>query len=299
MNEGHIPRLSVGLPVFNGECFIEQTIDSILDQSYRDFELVISDNCSTDRTREICEAYAQHDARIRYHRNSSNIGGPGNYNTVFRLSRGELFKWASSSDICGPDLFAKCIAALDSDPGAVLAFPKTRLFETSIETYTDYDDRMNLSQTSATARMNALLENLRLNNVMNGVIRRSVLLRTKLHRSFLSSDGILLAELLLRGRFTPVDGVYFYRRMTPEATVNLRSEDGLLQFWAPGRRTALRFQHWQYLIALAESVLRAHPGVKETTLATLSVMRRFVWKRRELLHELFEFGSLQSRVRAP
>src|SRR5688500_410636 len=82
------PRVSIGIPVFNGERFLAETIDSILTQTFEDYEIIISDNASTDRTQEICLLYASRDQRIRYYRNESNLGGSENYNRVFRLSRG-------------------------------------------------------------------------------------------------------------------------------------------------------------------------------------------------------------------
>src|SRR4030095_3279504 len=93
------PRLSVGLPVHNGERFIREALDSLLDQDYRDFELIISDNASTDETGRICAEYAIRDSRIRYFRNSQNIGAARNYSRVFELSHGELFKWAAHDDV--------------------------------------------------------------------------------------------------------------------------------------------------------------------------------------------------------
>ena len=69
-----VPRLSIGLPVYNGENFLAESIESLLGQSYEDFELIISDNASTDGTEDICRSYAQQDSRIRYIRQPHNIG---------------------------------------------------------------------------------------------------------------------------------------------------------------------------------------------------------------------------------
>ena len=96
------PRVSVGIPVFNGERFLAETIESILAQTFKDFEIVISDNASTDRTEEICRSYAARDPRIRYNRNDTNRGAAWNHNRVFELARGEYFKWQSHDDFCAP-----------------------------------------------------------------------------------------------------------------------------------------------------------------------------------------------------
>src|SRR5436190_12174806 len=94
------PIVSIGLPVFNGERYLRQALDSLLGQDFQDFELIISDNASTDRTAEICRAYVAKDRRIRYYRNESNIGSAPNYRRVFELARGEFFKWCSHDDVC-------------------------------------------------------------------------------------------------------------------------------------------------------------------------------------------------------
>ena len=85
------PKVSVGLPVFNGKRFVAEAIESILAQTFDDLELVISDNASTDGTEEICRAYAEKDERVRYVLNSENLGAAYNYNQTFHLSSGTYF----------------------------------------------------------------------------------------------------------------------------------------------------------------------------------------------------------------
>ena len=115
------PRLSIGLPVYNGEEYLAESLDALLGQTYEDFELVISDNASTDATEDICRRYAALDPRIRYLRLPRNIGATPNHNRVFAESRGELFKWASHDDLYGRDLLRRCVEALDERPDVILA----------------------------------------------------------------------------------------------------------------------------------------------------------------------------------
>src|SRR4029077_6387743 len=115
------PRLSIGLPVYNSEIYVAQSIESLLGQTYEDFELIISDNASTDATPDICRGYAKHDSRVRYLRQPRNIGLAPNHNFVFSESRGELFKWAAADDLYGRDLLKFCVEALDEHPEVVLA----------------------------------------------------------------------------------------------------------------------------------------------------------------------------------
>ena len=115
------PRLSVGLPVYNGEKYLAESIESLLGQSYEDFELIISDNASTDSTADICRRYGKQDSRIRYIRQPRNIGLSPNHNFVVQQSRGEYFKWAAADDLYGRDLLKSCVDALDEDAEVVLA----------------------------------------------------------------------------------------------------------------------------------------------------------------------------------
>jgi len=116
-----VPRLGIGLPVGNGENYLSESLDALLGQSCTDFELIISDNASTDGTEDTCRQYLAQDRRIRYVRQPRNIGCTANHNLVVRHARGELFKWASHDDLYGRDLLRRCVEALDEHPDVVLA----------------------------------------------------------------------------------------------------------------------------------------------------------------------------------
>ena len=123
------PVMSVGLPVYNGERYLAETIDSLLEQTFCDFELIICDNASTDRTSEIARAYAANDSRVRYTRNARNVGVAANYQRALELSHGKYFRWAAATIYPLLELLATCIAILDRDPSVVLAYPKTTLID--------------------------------------------------------------------------------------------------------------------------------------------------------------------------
>ncbi|MBS0016773.1 MAG: glycosyltransferase family 2 protein, partial [Arthrospira sp. SH-MAG29] len=118
------PRVSIGLPVYNGENFIQETLDCLLSQTFDDFELIICDNASTDRTEEICRDYAARDKRIRYYRHPENLGAAKNYNRTFELSTAEYFKWAAHDDLYAPEFLERCVEALDTHPSTVLCYPQ-------------------------------------------------------------------------------------------------------------------------------------------------------------------------------
>lgn len=103
----NLPFVSIGMPVYNGADVIEQAIESVLSQSFRDFELIISDNASTDRTEEICRRYAAEDPRVCYVRQPQNIGAEKNFLFVIESARATFFMWAAADDIRCPEFVEK------------------------------------------------------------------------------------------------------------------------------------------------------------------------------------------------
>jgi len=209
-------RLSLGMPVFNGENYIRQAIDSLLSQTFSDFELIISDNGSTDRTEEICRAYAARDSRIHYYRNEENRGAAWNFNRVFELANGKYFKWVAHDDLHAPEFFSKCVEALDRDPSIVLAYTNTAKIDgegkllgslpTSI-----YD--LHADSFNACERFRYLICVWHACDPIFGVIRSDILKKTPLMRSFISADRMLLAQLALLGRFYEIQEFLFFWRL--------------------------------------------------------------------------------------
>src|SRR5882672_4922425 len=120
--ESQNPQVSVGLPVYNGERFLRQTLESIVVQTFSDIEVVISDNASTDTTEAICRELAARDIRIKYHRQQVNHGPFWNFSRVCRLSRGQYFLWMAYDDILLPTYIERCVGVLDKDPEVVLCY---------------------------------------------------------------------------------------------------------------------------------------------------------------------------------
>ena len=122
--------VSIGMPVHNGERFVRQALESILTQDYRNFELIISDNASTDTTSEICQRYADQDARIRYVRNETNVGASPNHKRVFEMRRGDYFKWAAHDDECLPTFLSRCMSVFGEAPqSVVLVYPQSFIID--------------------------------------------------------------------------------------------------------------------------------------------------------------------------
>jgi len=206
------PRVSIGLPVFNGEKYLEETLDSILAQEYTDFELIISDNASTDQTQQICSTYASRDGRIRYYRNEVNFGGSYNYNRVFKLSSGEYFKWAAHDDILAPDYLMKCINILDKEPCIILCHSKTSCIDEYGTIIGTYESGKSFDSQKSYERFGNLINFYSHRSQIFGVIRASTLRKTKLLKNHIGSDVNLLAEILLLGKIYIIPEYLFFLR---------------------------------------------------------------------------------------
>jgi glycosyltransferase involved in cell wall biosynthesis len=202
------------LPVYNGEEFLEQALDSILGQTFADFSLVVSDNASTDRTPEILEAYAARDDRITVLRADANRGAAWNYNRVFEGCATPYFKWAAADDLLAPTCVERLLDVLQAaPPSVVLAYPRTRVVDERGEPVGELvDDLATGPGASVTARFRKVVANVLWGNLVFALMRTEALKRTRLHGSFPSSDHVLLAELALIGSFVEVPELLFLRR---------------------------------------------------------------------------------------
>jgi glycosyltransferase involved in cell wall biosynthesis len=210
MNE-KAPTLSVGLAVYNGEKYLREAIESILTQTFADFELIISDNASSDGTQEICTEYASGDPRIRYHRNATNIGGANNENQTFRFSRGKYFRWAAHDDVCEPTLFEKTIDLLEENPDVVLCYCQSQAIDAEGKPL-GIKSWNKASAPEPYRRFAALIRYDHHCEATYGVVRSEVMRRTRLQLNYTDSDRTLLAELSLYGRFVEIPEPLFRKR---------------------------------------------------------------------------------------
>lgn len=277
--------VSVGMPVYNGERWITEAIDSVLAQTYSNLELLISDNASTDATERICREFAERDSRVRYHRNPRNIGLNDNYTRVFELASGKYFKWASSNDICAPRLIEACVGPLETDRDVVLCYSKTRILGGGSELGDAYEDDLG-SDAPPCERMKHLLENIRLNNAINGVIRAEPLRRTGLIGDYFSSDVVLLAELALHGRIVQVPEELFFRRMTPESSTKLKGEAERIAYYQPAQHRRMSFQHWKLYGGYLVAATRAPLSPNERLCTYIHFLRRALWDREGLMKDV-------------
>lgn len=217
----HGPRVSIGMPVFNGEKYLKEALDSILAQTYQDFELIISDNASTDRTQQICREYAAKDSRIHYYRNEKNLGAPRNHNRVFELSSGEYFKWAAHDDVHASEFLRKCVSVLDKDPSVVLCHSKTYRIDEHSHLVGNYDRMWRIGSWKPHERFRDLIRTRNPCWLLFGLGRASSYRKTRLYRNYVGADRNLLAEMGLMGRIFEIPEYLFFGRDHPDQYTNI------------------------------------------------------------------------------
>ncbi|BDE06287.1 glycosyl transferase [Vulcanimicrobium alpinum] len=279
------PLVSIGLPVYNGERFLREAIDSILAQTFTDFELIISDNASTDATNAICLEYAARDPRVRYVRNERNMGASYNYNRVTELSRGKYIRHAAYDDVLAPTNIERCVEVMEADDGISLCYPQMSRIDEHGRIIDTFTDSLDLPETDPVARWRRFHELCDADSMCDpvfGLFRGSVLKSTPVLGRFASADVILLAEVALRGRVHEVREVLFFERWFPGTSVNAnRTPDDRAAWFDPNARGRWENHcpHYRWLTEYIATIGRA-PLTAQQKLACLAVLAPWIWKNK-------------------
>jgi glycosyltransferase involved in cell wall biosynthesis len=283
-----VPMLSIGVPAYNSAPTLRRTLDCLLGQSFGDFELIVSDNASTDATWEILQEYARADARVVPLRQAQNIGANGNYTAVFRAARGRYFKWASSNDLCAPEFLARCVAHLEAHPEAVLVAPRTRLFESDPAQFTDYEGDLACTEPDAVDRFVKVLTGMKLNNVLNGVVRADALRRTRLIEHYVGADTVLVGHLALLGHVVLLPEAMFLRRMDRQTATQMMSDEALHRHHYPRRTARSLFPAWRVTAGWVRAVFAARLPLSSTLRALGWILRKIHWSLPALRRDIVE-----------
>lgn len=299
------PRVSIGLPVFNGAEFLRRAIESILGQDYRDIELIISDNASTDDTAPICREAAGRDPRVRYHRNDRNIGAAGNYNKVFELARGEYFKWAAHDDECHPAMIGRCVEFLDRVRTAAMVYPLGELIDERGNSLLRPLDRIESTDRRPHRRLARLLRSLNMCDPVFGLIRTECLRKTRLIGPFFGADYVLLGELAMLGEIRELDQVLFRLRAHPKRSMKANRGARARAAWydPSAARKWFVMPNWERMVwELLRSVRMAPLSPAEKLRCLLAVTGTHYWRRFKnaggrMKSRIREFCGLRSRAR--
>ncbi|MGH9112849.1 MAG: glycosyltransferase family 2 protein [Acidimicrobiales bacterium] len=265
------PLVTVGVPVYNGERYLARALDSLLAQTFDDFEIVICDNASQDSTPRICEAYAERDPRVVFHRNPDNIGLAGNYNRVFALARGDYFKWAAHDDWHSPQSLELTVKALEAHPAASLCATGVAIVDEDGTEVDRWAPTVDLLGPPAHQRMHRLLWSLGETHPMYGLLRSSALRQTRLMQSYVGSDRTMLSELSLLGPIVQIPDVVHYYTISATARRGYRPS----LTYDPANVARLPLRTWRLIVEHLRLIRRSGLSARDQLYLAGSVLGRF------------------------
>ena len=234
------PAVSIGLFVYNAERYLAGAISAFQAQTFGDFELIISDNASTDRTGAIARAFAATDTRIRYHRFAENRGAQANADNTLALARAPYFKWAAHDDICRPTFLAACLDVLERDPEVVVCHSQCLAIDANDRMIGSYPNEPEAMQGSPHERLRPLLSKTHFCIPIFGVMRTEFLRSTKGHGDWVGSDRNVLAEACLHGKLAQVPEPLFLRRYHAESSITKIPDERARIAWYDPRKAGTR-----------------------------------------------------------
>ncbi len=274
-------KVTLGLPIYNGENFLKETMDSLLGQTFSDFELLVSDNGSTDATEEIVRSYMAMDDRIQYFRLEKNLGASENHNRLVPMGSGEYFKWVAHDDIIAPTFLERCVDVLDEDPEVVLAYSRVKAIDPQGNVLFEYDAKPKLNSAVPHERLYECIIVPHAQSPVFGLMRREMLLNTKLLQPFSSSDRVLVGEITLHGRVFEIPEFLFFYRLHEEQSWQAYTNRFTREVWFyPDRENKLTLPHWRLLQEHFISVLRSplNPVGKIACMPTILWWIRRHWR---------------------
>jgi glycosyltransferase involved in cell wall biosynthesis len=288
--------------VYNGARFLQQTLDSLLGQTYSDFELIVSDNASTDGTGKICETFAARDGRVRYQRSPVNRGAAWNHNRLVELATGEYFKWAMADDLCKPDLVGRCVEVLDRRSDVVLACTRTQFIDEDGKPIRTLVPGWDLQSDEPHERLRSVIYagghwvNA---DALAGVVRRAALERTRLLPRYQGGDKRPLAELCLMGKFVEIPDYLYLRRIHPSASSHNNpafsgnrkaSVDWMIAFFQ-GSASEVALPTWSLYRDYLHIVRGSTLATRHKLAVLIALLKAGRWSSRMLLREALGFGG--------
>ena len=267
-----MPVISIGVPVYNEAAHLREALDSLLGQDFADVEVLISDNCSTDGTSDICSEYASTDRRVRYHRQDRLIGAGENFNSVVARATGDYFMWAAGHDLRHRAFLAKAHQVLRDDPAAVLCYSRTRWIGPNAEFLREQSDGIGTDELGTVSRFNTVIWRTVKCSPIYGLIRLPTLRRTHVFPKSFGGDLVLLAELACYGKFVELPDAMFMRRINrPDETAE---QQVARQFHATVLRDGPRrpqLPYWEMAVSFHRMVLQADLAIPTKLLLLASL----------------------------
>lgn len=274
------PLVSIGMPIYNCAHFLQDPLESLLAQDYENFELIISDNHSTDSTREICLDYLAKDKRIRYFRSEMNVGAIKNFNKVFELSQGEYFMWHAHDDLREPNYISSCLMMMEMNPNVILCCSNTLLNEDG--SLRELKEDFSTVGMSLNRRFRKIIWNNSCSSIY-GLIRSKALRKTGLLKNIVCTDNLLLAELSLLGEFHQLPLFLFKEKIRRKN--NFQRINGIIEMYLPNRDRYIYLPFIKLAIEHWKVVQNGRLKKKEKFIAFLDIITCFLLKYKVLLSD--------------
>ncbi len=292
------PKVVIGLPVFNGQKYVRTAIESHLAQSFDDFELVISDNGSTDTTPQICAEYASKDKRIKYLRSNENRGILWNHRRVFEAIRNpnQYFRWAGADDVMEPTLLQGMVAVLDTRPEVEGVVPDTKNIDDQGEIIGSMARSLDLQSPDVFERAHDVLMANYQHVIAYGLLRASTLQRMRTGPDYVGWDPIFLWELALRGQLVHLNGPLLLRRFHAGSISRVKTVKEMRKWVEPNAKAGMSFPHWTWAYERMMALMSCPMTVRDRLRIGAFLMRATLWERRSLARDVTQAARRTLRL---
>jgi glycosyltransferase involved in cell wall biosynthesis len=280
------PKVSLGLPVYNGENYLLEAIGAVLAQTFDDYELIISDNGSTDATQAICQKILTEHPQIIYFRSDKNHGASWNFNRVFELASGKYFKWVAHDDLMAPSFLTACVSVLDQEESIILCYPKAKVIDSEGKVIQNYDVKLATDSERVGNRVRDLVLSGHLCYEIFGLIRSEALRKTPLLGGYGHSDGVLLTRLAIQGKFHEIPKYLFFPRQHQKQSMGVYTSGhasgrpdyyNYTQWFDTSKRGKIILPNWIILREYFSTVFKATIPLKERFSCLWTIAR---WTKR-------------------
>ena len=276
---GESPLVSIGVPVYNGENYLRRALESITNQTYKNLEIFIADNASTDETEAICREFAARDDRIRYHRHPTNLGASANHAFVLRSTTGKYFRVAAHDDEMAPTLIERCVEELEANPKAVVAITRVLSIDDNSIKGGEIDGHLKgMSSSNPIERFGLISCRPNWATPVFGVMRREAIEGREILGRYTGADRTFLAEMALAGPWRQVDELLFFRRGHATNSTKTFPDEWQRRQWFDTsiQSSSIAFPQWRRLSELAKAVDRSSLSARSKVGAYLQLARWIV-----------------------
>jgi glycosyltransferase involved in cell wall biosynthesis len=281
-------KVVIGLPVYNAQKYLGAAIESHLGQSFGDFDLVISDNGSTDATAEICADYGRKDRRIKYFRSPENRGILWNHRRVFEAieSPEQYFRWAGADDIIEPGLLEAMVAVLDDRPEVVAVMPDTKNIDDDGEIVGSMARVLDLQSFEVFQRASDILLANYQHVIAYGLHRASTLRAMRTRPDYPGWDAVFAWELALRGQVVQIAGAALLRRFHPGSISRVKTVKEMRKWVEPTAKSGMSFPHWTWAYERARVLFASPMSTRDRWRIGVLLARFTMWQRGSLMRDV-------------